>query len=165
MIKLIGLLLVIGTGSMLGLHKAGQLRHRVTWLAALEGLLRSMQTEIRYMAPPLEQLLGDLSMQPAYKVLDFLPAIGNYAQQEAFGQAWNRAVAEACPWQEERQILLQLGCQLGNSDIDGQLGAIGLAAEQVHMLLNTARQQSLEKGKLCTAMGTLLGTLAAILLA
>ena len=156
MIKLIGLLLVIGTGSMLGLHKAGQLRHRVTWLAALEGLLRSMQTEIRYMAPPLEQLLGDLSMQPAYKVLDFLPAIG---------QAWNRAVAEACPWQEERQILLQLGCQLGNSDIDGQLGAIGLAAEQVHMLLNTARQQSLEKGKLCTAMGTLLGTLAAILLA
>ena len=62
-------------------------------------------------------------------------------------------------------MLLQLGGELGNSDIDGQLAAIGLAEERIHMLLESARQQSREKGKLCTAMGTLLGTLAAILLA
>ena len=64
-----------------------------------------------------------------------------------------------------KQVLLQLGAELGNSDIDGQLAAIGLAEERIHMLLESARQQSREKGKLCTAMGTLLGTLAAILLA
>ena len=46
MIKLLGLLLVVGTGGMLGLQKAKQLQNQAAWLAALEGFLRSMQTEI-----------------------------------------------------------------------------------------------------------------------
>lgn len=165
MIKLLGLLLVVGAGSMLGLQKAKQLQNQAAWLAALEGFLRSMQTEIRYLAPPLEQLLSQLYAQPAYQSLTFLSGTASYLGQMPFGQAWSRAVREACSHQEAKQVLLQLGGELGNSDIDGQLAAIGLAEERIHMLLESARQQSREKGKLCTAMGTLLGTLAAILLA
>lgn len=165
MIKLLGLLLVVCTGSMLGLQKAKQFQNQAAWLAALEGFLRSMQTEIRYLAPPLEQLLSQLYAQPAYQSLTFLSGTASYLGQMPFGQAWSRAVREACSHREAKQVLLQLGGELGNSDIDGQLAAIGLAEERIHMLLESARQQSREKGKLCTVMGTLLGTLAAILLA
>lgn len=165
MIKLLGLLLVVGAGSMLGLHRAKQLQQQAAWLEALEGLLRSMQTEIRFLAPTLEQLLEEMQSRNAYDPLTFLSRTAAYQKQMPFGQAWCCAVRETCFHREARQILLQLGGALGNSDIDGQLAAIGLAEERVHVLLEDARQQSREKGRLCTAMGTLLGTLAAILLA
>lgn len=63
----------------------------------------------------------------------------------------------------ERGICRRLAEMLGRGDAESQSASVRIAAEQLRGLLESARTEAEEKGKLMMALGTLAGMLCAVL--
>lgn len=152
-LKLIGALLMVLTGTAAGWHKAAKARNRVRVLTTLEQLMARIQGEIRYRGTALDDLLIQLKEE------NFCPGIG----------------IESCS--ELRQYMLPNELQAGEQkQLQGFFAELGRATTEESCreglyyqkicaeLLEKAKLEAATAEQLYTKLGLCAGAMFAILL-
>ena len=167
MIKLIGAIFLITAGAMTGIYRSCALTQRVRLLEEYITLINEIETQIRYSAQPLYQMLESMSNKNS--IGGFLHKLLSHAQADAdFSQAWERAVDaienNTGITKQDRAIIREFGAGLGKTDIDGQISHCKLCMTAAQNNLENARKEKETKTKLYRSLGVLGGTACALLI-
>lgn len=170
MLKLLGVALVVGAPSWVGLRMATDLRRRPRELQQLQTALNVLRTEIDWGATPLPQALarasgccdGPVGRLFAAAARDLAAGSGRPA-----GEVWGAVVARAYPdlalTPADREILSALGTCLGTSHREDQLRHLGLCLERLSLAEREARERAETNARLWQHLGVLGGLLLALL--
>ena len=120
---------------------------------------------MQYQMSTLGELLDTFSNRSVYQEFQFLSQTAAHMQQQTpFVQAWSEQVqAEKHLSPEVKEVLLELGEELGRTDLEGQLSALSQAHIQLQRFQDTYRVTYQKKGKLYRSLGLLAGLLLAVL--
>lgn len=165
--KWAGLLLIVLTGGAIGLRQAWSLRQRTAAVEEMLQWVRQLSVRIRYTAAPLRELLSDKTLQNGYPALGFLGNLECHLEREEFPTAWRNSILSeqaSAFTEEDRELLLRFGEQLGRTDIEGQLSHCALYSELLEERLSAARTEQQAKGKMYATLGLSGGMALAILL-
>lgn len=141
-----------------------RLAMRVHQLEALLRFLSAAQTEIRFSALPVEQII-----QKHGENLKFLKICSeNFKNGGGFAFAWESGVNSGAKSEgfndKDIAILHNFGNGFGASDTEGQLSHCALYYELVSNELKGAREDKTRKSKLYQMLGVFSGMAAALLL-
>ena len=163
--KWIGLIFLILCGAMAGMACSGKLRMKLERTEKLCSFLREMGVLMQYQMSTLGELLDTFSNRSVYQEFQFLSQTAAHMQQQTpFVQAWSEQVqAEKHLPSEVKEVLLELGEELGTTDLEGQLSALSQAHIQLQRFQDTYRVTYQKKGKLYHSLGLLAGLLLAVL--
>ena len=169
MLRWLGVFLLLGSGLMMGMTAAGEIRTRVRDLSDLSAAMSVMAGELRLNLPDTPALMKKLSEKTEGKAADLFRLCGEKLEgleTKGFGELWREAVNETGLEleQEEQAALLHLGTELGGCE-GGHL--IGLAEETGRVLSAAAdRNRTLlrEQGRIYGTIGISLGAFVAVLL-
>lgn len=172
MLKLIGAMLILLSGTLWGFHQAGLLARRPKQLADLIRGLQRLETEIIYGFTPLPEALlqtGEALPDPTGRLLR---TAGNELMQGGAAapvhQVWDRCITEQ--WRStamkapERETLRQLGGTLGLSDREDQAKHLKLCMLQLQAEEQTARDEQQRYERMWRSLGVLIGALAVIIM-
>jgi Stage III sporulation protein AB (spore_III_AB). len=141
-----------------------RLAARAEQLEAFLRFLSRAQTEIRFAALPVEQIV-----QRHGGELDFLRVCARSCTRgEPFSAAWEESVGKGAGGQGflpgDVDLLRDFGRGFGASDVEGQLSHCALYTELIGERLKTAREDRDRKSKLYQMLGIFGGIAAALLL-
>lgn len=107
-----------------------------------------------------------LKSDPVLSGCDYLTRTAENTLHADFSSAWTQAVNSSSePFDApERRLLSSVGDILGTSDLDTQLGQLGLLIEQLDAILSEARVSCEKNRRLSATLGALLGLSLAVIL-
>lgn len=137
---------------------------RVESLESVLQFISAAQTEIRFSALPVEQII-----QRHGNDLKFLRICGEECQKgSSFSTAWLTGIREATKdhglKEKDIALLRSFGSGFGASDTEGQLSHCSLYYELISDGLKNAREEKTRKSKLYLMLGVFSGMAAALLL-
>lgn len=149
-----GTVLFLIAGGLCGFWAAARLKKRVTVLAAIRLWIRCMETEFRFHAAPLTEMLAECREQPALRELTFLKAAGGSgAPPQQLSDAVKREKRALALNEEDTALLLRLIDGLGRTDLLGQQAHLADCAERFEEQEAQARDAYLRQGKVCRVAG------------
>lgn len=111
------------------------------------------------------KLSAELKRSGSFDNLGFIRELPeSFSPDENFHSVWRKAVESEKLHSEEKQILLCLGDELGNSDICGQLSVLASLEEEIASAEKLRTEESHKKGKLYRSVGMLFGVMAGVLI-
>lgn len=159
-----GALILIAAGALAGYMESHRLAVRVEQLERFLRFVSCAQTEIRFSALPVEQIV-----QRHGSDLEFLRQCGDSFQKSGdFQSAWQAGV-KGCAKSggfndKDVELLKGFGSGFGVSDTDGQLSHCALYYELTAQNLKEARGEKERKSRLYQMFGVFSGMAAALLL-
>ena len=137
---------------------------RVEILESILRFISAAQTEIRFSALPVEQII-----QKHGTDLKFLRICGEECQKGSnFSHAWLTGISEGTKdhglKDKDIALLRSFGSGFGASDTEGQLSHFSLYYELITDGLKNAREEKARKSKLYLMLGVFSGMAAALLL-
>lgn len=155
---------------MAGLLKSAALARRVRQLEGFAGAADAIASEIRYLAPPVEDIMRRLDALPEYRELRvFGLCADTFETTRDFPAAWETALKEAKPVLAldagDGEALSWFGRVLGTTDVDGQTAACARYGALLSQRLSQAREDRAKRGKLFSTLGVLAGVFCVVLLA
>lgn len=171
MLKLIGAVLVLVSGTLFGFYQAAQFANRPKQVRQLILAMQRLETEIMYGFTPLPDALNKIGQQLAAPLQAiFIETSRKLTESHGYTaqQSWQQSVAEQ--WkhtalkQNEKNILHQFGFTLGTSDRNDQIKHIKLAVNQLQHEEAAARDDQARYEKMCKSLGLLAGALIVILI-
>ncbi|WP_408954660.1 stage III sporulation protein SpoIIIAB [Natroniella sp. ANB-PHB2] len=167
--KLIGAsLIIIGSGAI-GFVVAKQFVLRVKELQELQTALQMLETEISYGLTPLPQAFAKISKSLSTSVAGlFLVAQEELETGSTAQQAWQQAIkkifSETALLESDKDVLVSLGHNLGQSASQDQQKHLSLAQHKLTNLHQQAVEEKEQKVKLWRYLGVLLGLFIVILI-
>lgn len=161
MMKLMGILLVMGAGGAIGIMQSYRMRAKVREIRSVIQVLTSLESQIVY----AQVLLGDAFAQGAVSanemcvkrffccIADELSANRRCAVSEAFVQARKGIGKRLVIGAEEWSVLDFLSENLGKSDTAEMKKQIALAIEHLKLRERIAMEQASQKEKLAVYLG------------
>jgi len=169
-IRIIGLISVIGICITIGNLMARGYINRVRNLLDFITVLNIFHTKIRYGQEVLENIFLDVQKEIKRDVSKIFREVGNNYKNNSMtiSEIWNDAVEKYfrdldLTFEDER-ILIDFGLNLGKTDVEGQLRNIENTIEKLKGQLFYAKDLRDKYGKLYRTMGTLGGVGIAIIL-
>ena len=171
MIKLIGALLIVISGTLIGFHQASRYAQRPKQLRQLAHALQRLETEIGYGHTPLPEALkrtADNTPEPVSSILRSAAEGLATAEEPSFRESWEAAIQAS--WKEtamrgsEQSVLIRLGSTLGISDKEDQMKHLRLALQQLKSEEDGARDDQAKYEKMWKSLGLLSGVLIVILM-
>lgn len=165
-LKLIGMIMIIMTTSLIGTGLSGSLSERAARLNVIDLMFDRIATLIKFRCMPTGEILRELSGDCSFSALTFLHnSLQYYESGDSFPRAWQKGVeADSSLKNDEKIILLSAGRSLGTSDCDGQLSMIEVFRQNINHLSDSAREESLKKGRLYRSLGVLAGVFISVML-
>lgn len=170
MLKLIGAMLILLSGTLAGFHQAARFAARPRQIRELILAMQRLETEISYGFTPLPDAFGKMSEQlgeplrSLFKRAAFhMNERGSTAQesiQRSLHENWKRTAMK----KPERDVIHQLSFTLGTSDRQDQIKHIALAAQQLKHEEALARDEQAKYEKISRSLGLLIGALIVILI-
>lgn len=165
MLKLIGLLMLIVTGTYIGFSKSRCLSNRVDFLEEYIGFLSYIETQVRYSSDCIVNILDDYDSKNRLNFIDCcLLKMNNGA---VFIKSWNESIDEIPDSvglkNEDKNLLRSFGNELGKSDIEGQISHCKLYQKLTSQKLEEARMQKQQKYRLYQMLGASLGLCVGLL--
>lgn len=169
--KLVGAGLIVGAAGWSGLSKANRLARRTAGLRRLRLALNYLEKEIGYARNPLPQAL-----QNTARVIDgpeaelfaasarVLASSRNASAQEAWTSGMSELRRTGIFTGEDLAMIGMLGGRIGGSDAPDQVQVLELAAEELRVQEEKARETENNEKNLWIYGGFLSGTLISILL-
>jgi stage III sporulation protein AB len=159
-----GAMILIAAGALAGYMESHRLAMRVEQLEAFLRFLSAAQTEIRFAALPVEEIV-----QRHGGEIQFLRTCeDNCKAGGSFLSAWNSGVHSGTKGQgfimEDIGLLYSFGEGFGASDTEGQLSHCALYTELISENLKNAREEKNRKAKLYQILGIFSGMAAALML-
>lgn len=169
MIRWMGALLLSAGSAALGLGAIAHLDGRVRDLRELAAGLSAMSRALTARLAPLDEMLAAAAESTKGRAQSFFKLCAQTLDgpcPERFDRLWEAAL-EIAPLRLEEgdmMILRRLGTVLGRYDGDCQTAALEEAAQQMEQLLDEAKEQKGQLGRVYGTMGVSAGLLLAILL-
>ncbi|WP_136606312.1 stage III sporulation protein SpoIIIAB [Paenibacillus dokdonensis] len=170
MLKLIGAVLILLSGTLAGFHQAARFAARPKQIRELILAMQRLETEISYGFTPLPDAFRKMSEQlgeplrSIFRSSAIHMASGGITAQESIQRSlhenWKRTAMKT----PERDILHQLSFTLGTSDRQDQIKHIALAAQQLKHEEAVARDEQAKYEKISRSLGLLIGALIVILI-
>lgn len=171
MLKIIGMVLVVGVCAYGGNLKKNSLSERKKQLQALLFALNNMEQELGYGREPMNIILRQVAAASEGIVADFLETVAVQLSKNdgsVLSEIWqkelvlfqNKMSLEA----EDLRFLREFACGLGVSHTEDQLRRIRLTAVHLEHQLSLAEENALRLGKVFQASGWCLGLVLALLL-
>lgn len=129
-------------------------------------MLKFIETEIRFNAPPVPVLLEKMCGQSELRTLSFLPICLTQIQRGTdLPHAWEHSLrrVKTTLTGEEIGLLQAFGAQLGTTDINGQISHCHMYDQLLDDKLSAALQKKQELSRMYISLGLFLGLAAAIL--
>ena len=169
MLKILGLLCVVGSASAVGFGFAAGVRRQAEQLRALQTALGQMKSETAYRMTPLPELLSQVGADTdgAVGALFSRCALELRRRTSTVQFAMQTALAHtpglSLP-QSARRALLALSGALGKFDVDGQCRAIDLARSRVDEALEDVELASRARCRSYRTLGMCTGLAIAVIL-
>lgn len=135
-----------------------KLRMRVETLEEFLKVIRFMETEMRFHALPLRQIVekhcGEMEI---LRQCHMMLQIG-----KSFEQAWKSGIESGSKGRglksKDVQLIEHFGTELGSSDIQGQIAHCEGTIKLLEVQIELAREEQKKKSKLFSILGLFLGT-------
>ncbi len=158
--------MLIAAATGVGIVESLKLSARVRYLEQYIGFISTVETEIRYCAPSLAQILqrhrGDSAFCACFE------DCAAEGEETPFPERWEQSVrripASSGLTGEDLRLIADFGKGLGASDIEGQLSHCRLGTELAATRLDRAREEKQKKSRLYIMLGLCSGIGAALLL-
>lgn len=171
MIKVLGALLILLSGTAVGFIQATKYIDRPKELRTLIHALQRLETEIDYGQTPLPEaftLMSGSIDEPINKLFLTMTNLLQGEEELSLQEAWSRAIEEN--WSStslksrEKEVLLRIGSVLGMSDSENQRKHIELAKIQLKAEEASAREEQDKFVKMWRSLGALGAVLIVILM-
>ncbi|OFI07588.1 stage III sporulation protein SpoAB [Clostridium acetireducens DSM 10703] len=171
MLRVLGCILIITTSTSVGFLYAQKFIKRVEELNELNRIIHQLENEIMYTHTPLPEAMTKIykkSKYPLNKVFKELFNLLNNNQvdsvYEAFYKALNKEKEILNLLKEDKNVILDLAKNLGESDIEGQRKMFSLTCENLKKQIKSA-EISLDKNvKMYRYLGFTIGAMVIIML-
>lgn len=151
---------LIAAGAMAGYMESHRLALRVERLESFLKFLSAAQTEIRFSARPVDQIVRRYGNE-----LPFLKACANcFENGTDFFTAWQHGVNHSGLCDKDKELFNGFGRSFGTSDTEGQISHCALYYELTSLSLKEAKEEKDRKSKLYQMFGIFSGMAAALLL-
>ena len=171
MLKLIGAICILFSGTMIGFYQALQLSRRPRQVRQLIQALQRLETEILYGFTPLPDALRTISRQLATSLAQMLRNVaeqlsdsGGRSTEEVWREALQTGWKHTAMKQTEQEALLQFGLTLGISDREDQIKHLRLTVSQLQAEELTAWEEQKRYEKMWKSLGLLTSALVVILM-
>ncbi len=165
-----GILLLVGAGTMFGFYKAYGYRKRITDIIMLQNAFRLLETEIFYTLTPVPVAMAALEPKIPDALQQFFHRVWVAMEQEQqpVFRAWEQGMlflerATFCG-AEELGAVRSFGLSLGEGDLQAQQKNFQLLQQRLNYALEEAEQQRLQQGKVWQYMGVCVSMVVAIIL-
>ena len=164
--KIIGIMFVIMTTTLIGIGMARSLSERENRLRLIVLMLDRFSTLIDFQGVHTGQLLIQTAQDSQFKELCFLKkAVVLYNSGEKFANAWEIAIKnDTVLGEEEKSILICVGNSIGRSNTDGQLSMLSVHRQSIEKLYENISHENLGKGKLYRSLGVLAGVFISVMI-
>lgn len=168
MVKLIASLLIALSFALGGSYLAWLDAEKVLRVRSILQMVNIIETRLRFCATPVEELL-DLIEASDCKGLEFVSRCkAKLKSGDSFFSAWEQSVKNdrfiTKLMSDESQKLIDMGADIGVTDIEGQLTCCGYYGKIFSDFLAANEEKSKRSSKLFPPLGILLGVSAAIFL-
>lgn len=170
-IKLFGCLVIMACSTSAGYMLASGYRKRVIELRGFQSALQLLEDEIMFTSTPLPQAGLELGKRMNSPIADLFELFGHILKQRigyTAGEAWNMAMDKyrnfLCLNQEDIDIILGFGKNLGSTDKENQQKSFRLVRHRLEEQLKKAEDGRIKNEKLCKSLGFLLGAALVTLL-
>lgn len=164
-IKIIVLPLIITICTILGIKKSKNYENREYILREAITLFKGIENEIKYMLMPLPNAIEITRQNLRTSLKDVMGAVSTKLLDENLedGQIANEMdkLIELTPY--DKQILIQGITNLGQSDVEGQVGVIKLTVNTLENRLEEAIEDKKKNSKLYKTVGFLTGLMIAVI--
>lgn len=163
-LKIIFLILIFGSSSMIGIIIAKQYSKRLEELEDMKNALNLIETKIRFSKEPLSLIFKDISNVSKNK--EIFEKTNENMNDMLVGKAWKEAVEKANTnfKKEDIKILLMLGNMLGKTDSEGQINNIEEIKELLNIQIENANLEKQKNEKLYKTLGMTIGLVIIIML-
>ena len=167
MLKIMGLMMIVLTGSLSGIYFSQKLSEKLQFLEECIEFMMIVETEIRYTRLYIPEIIckyeGEKSFRLCLKIcLDYIKS------GLELPSAWTKAFLSKkyAPLinDEQRRIIIDFGCGLGTNDIDGQTAHCRYYQELIKPQVKSAFEDKRVKSRLYVILGTCLGIAVELLL-
>lgn len=166
MIRLFGGFLIFIVSTYCGFSAASRLRRRSEFLKAISDALTYVISEIEFSHTELREIFSRADISGA--LADFFKSCRDELATSGIREAWEKTVhikADELSLKEcDKDALLQLGVQLGKSDIDGQKKAIGRTVAMLDGYKKSAEEEYVRLSKPYRSCGILLGVFVLLII-
>ena len=171
MLKTAGIILILFSGTGLGLCKSMELTARLKILEKLAQLLLLLKGEIRCTGATLEDAFLDAAAKMPGEYRLFLKETAGWLQQRpgiTFDEIFRECAVRLLPLyrlsEEERESFLSLGEKLGYLDREMQERTILLYLEELEEEIEGISREIAQKRRLYTSAGVMAGLFLAVIL-
>lgn len=156
-VKLFCALTIILSCSFIGMRLSNALFLRVRTLSGMLGAINKMGNQISAVRMPLNEIYDELSKEKG--------AVGEFFSKVKTGQNWKKQL-DILPGitSTDKRIFIGLSENLGEFEVERQLGQIKLTEELVASALKQAKTDMAERAKVYRAMSFFTGVVIAVLL-
>ena len=165
-VKILILLIIFCTSSLIGISIAKKYSNRVNNLKEIKTALNIFETKIKYTYETIPEIFKEIS-ENTYKTVSeiFLTASDKMLELSA-GDAWKFAL-DNCNIEitlEDKNILKNLAKLLGKTDVEGQISEINLTNQFLDKQIEVAEQEKNKNEKLYKTLGMTIGLVIVIIL-
>lgn len=168
--KLCGVVLILLGCSGIGWYAVSRYAMRIRMLGELEQVLQYLYGEIEYSGCDMIELMDKLASRSSY-FEGFWENMSSCLQKydgQGFFYHWQMEIKGVtgieCLKEEDMELLLAIGENMGNTDRQTQLHTLHIFQERLHGILLQARQDYREKAKVSMVAGVTAGLFLALAL-
>ncbi len=166
MFRVISAVIFVICGLLIGNSKSDKLKRKIILFRETEFLIERVEYQIRYNMATVYEICRYLKNNNFDILSDFinsLPSEFNFGI--SFYNQWENAINSYSEITgTEKEILLEIGSVLGNSDAEGQVQALNRIKNDLKYEYNNAKEEYKNKGRLYRNVGILSGMIAGIII-
>ncbi len=170
MIKFFGIVLLIIITASLGNYFSLQLKRKTDELKAMIIMVDEISFLIRSKNADVYEIAEKLSLNNKIaSELAFITSVKNKFNscEDSFSKIWKEQVncyKETALSTDEKNMLLEIGENIGKSDADGQISFLMAEKSELERILCLSKEESAKKAKVYRSLGVLSGAFIALLL-
>lgn len=171
MLKLIGVIMVIGASSGLGFAMSQELKDRIEALIYIKKIMLMLRGEIKYMKSPLSEAFSNMAVRVNPPFSEFFKALSMELEElegNPFSMIWKEKINKYLKGlrllKHDYEQIERLGENFGYLDGEMQLNTIDLYIEQLEVEIKTAQETIGSKTRVYNCMGVMGGIFVAIII-
>lgn len=166
MLKLIMLMAVFGTISMIGIKISNRYVQRANNLKQIKKALNIFETKIMYTYEPIPDVFLEIAKKIKGDVGKLFFEASKQMQLDFAGEAWEKCInnSNIMLLEEDKEALKSLGKLLGNTDIEGQISQIRLVNTFLDEQIKEATESRNKNEKMYKKLGVIVGIAVVIVL-
>lgn len=166
MIRITGILLIFLTSTVLGMFLSNNIKNKRERLVKERKMLEEISIMIRFNSLTLKEIIYELENEELFCDFKFLKILKIMLDKPiSFPEAWEQAIKKDDIISEsEKKVLIELGFNLGTTDIDGQLSTLNIYKIRFDKMIEEESEKYRVKGKMYRSLGIMFGAMIGILI-